>query len=95
MAIGIRNQIFCFKSGDENWTTLKDARSKIVDIIGYKGNFYAVDICGKTIKYDPSSFTKTNVSSSVKILYSTLFNEWGSKKRLVESGEELFLISDS
>ncbi|KAH0714562.1 hypothetical protein KY284_007467 [Solanum tuberosum] len=79
--------------GDDDWTTLKDpTRNKIVDISVYKGNFYAVDTYGETIMYDPFSFNETNVSSTVKILSSSLFNEWGSKKRLVESGGELFLV---
>ncbi|XP_006351192.1 F-box protein At2g26160-like [Solanum tuberosum] len=91
MGISIRDQLFCLKSGGENWTTLKDP-SKVVDIIVYKGNFYAVDIYGGTIKYDPSSFNETNVSSSIKMLSSSLFKRWGSKKRLVESGGKLFLV---
>ncbi|KAH0776015.1 hypothetical protein KY290_007426 [Solanum tuberosum] len=79
--------------GDDDWTTLKDlTRSKIVYISVYKGNFYAVDTFGEAIMYDPFSFNETNVSSTVKILSSSLFNEWGSKKRLVESGGELFLV---
>ncbi|XP_049387055.1 F-box protein SKIP23-like [Solanum stenotomum] len=93
MAINVRDHLLCFKSGDDDWTTLKDlTRSKIVDISVYKGNFYAVDTYGETIMYDPFSFNKTNVSSTVKILSSSLFNEWGSKKRLVESDGELFLV---
>ncbi|KAH0775999.1 hypothetical protein KY290_007410 [Solanum tuberosum] len=81
------------QSGDDDWTTLKDlTHSKIVDISVFKGNFYAVDTYGETIMYDPFSFNKTNVSSTVKILSSSLFNKWGSKKRLVESGGELFLV---
>ncbi|KAK4708234.1 hypothetical protein R3W88_029159 [Solanum pinnatisectum] len=75
MGISIRDQLFCLKSGDEDWTTLKDL-SKVVDIIVYKGNFYAVDIYGETIKYDPSSFNETNVSSSIKMLSSSLFKGW-------------------
>ncbi|KAH0745709.1 hypothetical protein KY285_007366 [Solanum tuberosum] len=79
--------------GDEKWTTLKDlTRSKIVDISVYKGNFYVVDTYGETIMYDPFSFNETNVSSNVKGLSSSIFNGWGSKKRLVESGGELFLV---
>ncbi|KAH0711775.1 hypothetical protein KY289_007734 [Solanum tuberosum] len=74
------------QSEDEKWTTLKDPTSKIVDISVYKGNFYAVDTYGETIMYDPL-FNQTIVSSTVNI-----FNEWGSKKRLVESGGELFLV---
>ncbi|KAH0714565.1 hypothetical protein KY284_007470 [Solanum tuberosum] len=74
------------QSEDEKWTTLKDPTSKIVDISVYKGNFYAVDTYGETIMYDPL-FNQTIVSSTVKI-----FNEWGSKKRLVESRGELFLV---
>ncbi|WMV53902.1 hypothetical protein MTR67_047287 [Solanum verrucosum] len=77
---------------DEKWTTLKDPTSKIVDISVYKGNFYVVDTYGETIMYDPSSFNETNVSSNVKGLSSSIFNGWGSKKRLVESGGELFLV---
>ncbi|XP_055817873.1 F-box protein SKIP23-like [Solanum dulcamara] len=92
MAIGIWRNLLCFKSGDEKWTTLKDASSKIVDIIVYKGNFYAVDTYGEIIMYDPSLFNETNVSSTVKPFSSGLFKGWGSKKRLVESGGELFLV---
>ncbi|KAH0711756.1 hypothetical protein KY289_007715 [Solanum tuberosum] len=80
------------QSGDEKWTALKDRSAKIVDIIVYKGDFYAVDTYGETIMYDPSSFNETNVSSNVKGLSSSIFNGWGSKKRLVESGGELFLV---
>ncbi|KAH0745685.1 hypothetical protein KY285_007342 [Solanum tuberosum] len=80
------------QSGDEKWTTLKDRSAKIVDIIVYRGDFYAVDTYGETIMYDPSSFNETNVSSNVKGLSSSIFNGWGSKKRLVESGGELFLV---
>ncbi|KAL3324002.1 hypothetical protein AABB24_038265 [Solanum stoloniferum] len=76
MAITVQDHLLCFKSEDENWTTLKDASSKIVDISVYKGNFYAVDTYGETIMYDPVLFNQTNVSSTVKILYSSLFNEW-------------------
>uniref|UniRef100_A0A0V0HRT6 Putative ovule protein n=1 Tax=Solanum chacoense TaxID=4108 RepID=A0A0V0HRT6_SOLCH len=92
MAISIWDHLLCFKSGDEKWTTLKDRSAKIVDIIVYRGNFYAVDTYGETIMYDPSSFNETNVSSNVKGLSSSIFNGWGSKKRLVESGGELFLV---
>ncbi|KAH0776016.1 hypothetical protein KY290_007427 [Solanum tuberosum] len=80
------------QSGDEKWTTLKDPTSKIVDISVYKGNFYVVDTYGETIMYDSSSFNETNVSSNVKGLSLSIFNGWGSKKRLVESGGELFLV---
>uniref|UniRef100_M1A657 F-box family protein n=2 Tax=Solanum tuberosum TaxID=4113 RepID=M1A657_SOLTU len=93
MAINVLDHLLCFKSGDEKWTTLKDLTlSKIVDISVYKGNFYVVDTFGETIMYDPFSFNETNVSSTVKILSSSLFNEWGSKKRLVESDGKLFLV---
>ncbi|XP_059286794.1 uncharacterized protein LOC132040189 [Lycium ferocissimum] len=74
---------------------LKDDSLKIDDIIVYKGNFYAVDRYGETIKYD-SSFNKTNVSFTIKYdsnkVSSSLFNEWGTKKRPVESGGQLFLV---
>ncbi|XP_049381395.1 F-box protein SKIP23-like [Solanum stenotomum] len=86
MATSIFDHLLCFKSEDEKWTTLKDPTSKIVDISVYKGNFYAVGTYGETIMYDPL-FNQTIVSSTVNI-----FNEWGSKKRLVESGGELFLV---
>ncbi|XP_049370754.1 F-box protein SKIP23-like [Solanum verrucosum] len=92
MATSIFDHLLCFKSGDEKWTTLKDPTSKIVDISVYKENFYVVDTYGETIMYDPSSFNETNVSSNVKGLSSSIFNGWGSKKRLVESGGELFLV---
>ncbi|KAH0775997.1 hypothetical protein KY290_007408 [Solanum tuberosum] len=92
METSIFNHLLCFKSGDEKWTTLKDPTSKIVDISVYKGNFYVVDTYGETIMYDPSSFNETNVSSNVKGLSSSIFNGWGTKKRLVESGGELFLV---
>ncbi|XP_049387056.1 F-box protein SKIP23-like [Solanum stenotomum] len=92
LAISIWDNLLCFKSGDEKWTALKDRSAKIVDIIVYRGDFYAVDTYGETIMYDPSSFNETNVSSNVKRLSSSIFNGWGSKKRLVESGGELFLV---
>ncbi|XP_049357234.1 F-box protein At2g17036-like [Solanum verrucosum] len=51
------------KSGDEKWTTLRDDSCKsILDIIVYKGNFYAVDLDGETIKFD-YSLNETKVAS--------------------------------
>nr|XP_025884097.1 F-box protein At2g17036-like [Solanum lycopersicum] len=83
------DHLLCVKSGDNKWTTLKHpTHSKIVDIIVYKGNFYVVDTYGQTIMYDSSlSNDHTIVSSTLKV-----FNEWGTKKRLIESGGELFLV---
>ncbi|XP_060193701.1 F-box protein SKIP23-like [Lycium barbarum] len=84
MAIHIRGHLCYIKSGDEKWTKLKDRSCKIVDIIVYKGNFYAVDRYGETIKFD-SLLNETKVASM-------LHNIGGRKKRLVESSGQLFLI---
>ncbi|KAK4337927.1 hypothetical protein RND71_042414 [Anisodus tanguticus] len=97
MEIGIWDDLFCLKSGDEKWTRLEDFGSRnIADIIVYKGNFYSVNQNGETMKYDPSSFNETNVCSTINYdankVSSSLFNEWGSKKRLVESCGQLFLV---
>ncbi|XP_055806594.1 F-box protein SKIP23 [Solanum dulcamara] len=83
-----RSDLLCYlKSGDDKWTTLKDASSYIDDIIVYKGNFYAVDRYGDTMKFD-SSFNETAVASR--------FSDGGRrKKRLVESGGQLFLVDSS
>ncbi|KAK4340052.1 hypothetical protein RND71_041514 [Anisodus tanguticus] len=67
------------------WTRLRGLSSKaILDIIVYKGNFYAVDLDGETIKFD-SSLNETKVASRFDDI-------GGNKKRLVESSGELFLV---
>ncbi|OIT27768.1 f-box protein skip23 [Nicotiana attenuata] len=83
MAITREDHLCYLKSGDEMWTKLKDASFKIVDIIVYKGNFYAVDRYGETIMFD-SSFNETKVASKLC--------DGGRKKRLVESCGQLFLV---
>ncbi|XP_019242788.1 PREDICTED: putative F-box protein At5g60060 [Nicotiana attenuata] len=62
MAIHIGGHLCYLKSGDEKWTIIKNASCNIVDIIVYKGNFYAVDQYGETIKFD-SSLNETKVAS--------------------------------
>ncbi|KAK4365020.1 hypothetical protein RND71_016378 [Anisodus tanguticus] len=66
MAIGIGDHLFYLTSGDEKWTRLEDFSRRIADIIVYKGNFYVVDQYGETIKYDPSLFNETKISSTLK-----------------------------
>ncbi|OIS98264.1 PREDICTED: F-box protein SKIP23-like [Nicotiana attenuata] len=83
MAIDRGDSLYYINLGDEKWTRLKNASCFIVDIIVYKGNFYAVDRYGETIKFD-NSFNETNVAS--RLSYG------GRKKRLVESCGQLFLV---
>uniref|UniRef100_M0ZMJ1 F-box family protein n=1 Tax=Solanum tuberosum TaxID=4113 RepID=M0ZMJ1_SOLTU len=87
MAIDRDNRLCYLKSGDDKWTKLKNPSSYIDDIIVYKGNFYVVDRYGETMKFD-SSFNETTVASR--------FSGGGKrKKRLVESGGQLFLVDYS
>ncbi|KAH0718330.1 hypothetical protein KY290_014923 [Solanum tuberosum] len=81
------------KSGDEKWTTLRDDSCKsILDIIVYKGNFYAVDLDGETIKFD-YSLNETKVASRLHNMRVAVRRM--KKKRLVESSGQLFLVDVS
>ncbi|KAK4368180.1 hypothetical protein RND71_011972 [Anisodus tanguticus] len=86
MAIDRNDKLCYMKSGDEKLTIIKKASSYIDDIIVYKGNFYFVDLYGETMKFN-TSFNETMVASRL--------SDGGRKKRLVESGGQLFLVDSS
>uniref|UniRef100_A0A0V0IC28 Putative ovule protein n=1 Tax=Solanum chacoense TaxID=4108 RepID=A0A0V0IC28_SOLCH len=106
MAIDRDNRLCYLKSGNDKWTKLKNYSSYIDDIIVYKGNFHAVDRYGETMKFD-SSFNETTVASRFygeTMKFDSSFNETVAsrfsgggkrKKRLVESGGQLFLVDYS
>lgn len=105
MAIDRDNRLCYLNSGNDKWTKLKNSSSYIDDIIVYKGNFHAVDRYGETMKFD-SSFSETTVASrfygETTKIDSSFDEEVASrlsggkkKKRLVESGGQLFLVDKS
>ncbi|XP_060194517.1 F-box protein SKIP23-like [Lycium barbarum] len=87
MAIDDDMQLYHYKSGEKKWTK-NDICCDWHDIINYQGQFCAVDIEGRTLLFDSSSFAETEISPPMVDNLSK-FVSW---KVLVESCGELFLV---
>ncbi|MCI05744.1 F-box protein, partial [Trifolium medium] len=73
-----------FKCGDENWKVIPDMQTNLNDICLYKGQLYAVDDSGRTIRVGPDN-------SSVQLVAEPLVDGDGFVKLLVESEGDLLL----
>ncbi|PIA50441.1 hypothetical protein AQUCO_01300884v1 [Aquilegia coerulea] len=86
MALYSWSTLVFFRAGDEKWTVIEDQECQFLDLIHFQGQFYAVDSTGRACIVDPNTSNVTYIANSFQ-------NGGGTKKHLVESKGELFLVN--
>ncbi|KAL7611072.1 F-box protein SKIP23 [Lactuca sativa] len=84
LTIHTSGRLALLKIGEKKWNIINDLPSPYDDVIFYKGEFYAVDITGRTVVLVMDSET------TLKVIANSVFG--GDKKFLLESMGELFMV---